>query len=107
DPDALGPSVVVPQPPLPFRRRAERELGEAVVGIHTCRLLPVSGAWRLASVSGGAGWRRPLIGEETELAEKVHLVEEQVLGLQSVAVCRIDRRPPELNCSSPWLAIAL
>ena len=33
------------------------------------------------------------IGEETELAEKVNLVEEQVLGLQRVAVCRIDRRP--------------
>ena len=44
--------------------------------------------------------RRPLIGEETELAEKVHLVEEQVLGLQRVAVGGIDRRPPELNGSS-------
>src|SRR6185312_6256639 len=42
----------------------------------------------------------PLIGEETELTEKVHLVEEQVLGLQRVAVGDIDRRPPEFNGSS-------
>src|SRR6266498_4270685 len=41
-----------------------------------------------------------LIGEETELTEKVHLVEEQVLGLQRVAVGEIDSRPPELNGSS-------
>ena len=38
--------------------------------------------------------------EETELTEKVHLVEEQVLGLQRVAVGGIDSRPPELNGSS-------
>ena len=41
-----------------------------------------------------------LIGAETELTEKVHLVEEQVLGLQRVAVGEIDSRPPELNGSS-------
>ena len=41
-----------------------------------------------------------LAGEETELPEKVHLVEEQVLGLQRVAVGGIDGRPAELHGSS-------
>jgi hypothetical protein len=41
-----------------------------------------------------------LAGEEAELAEEVHLVEEQVLGLQRVAVGDVNRRPPELNGSS-------
>ena len=41
-----------------------------------------------------------LTGEEAELAEEVHLVEEQVLGLQRVAVGDVNRRPPELNGSS-------
>jgi hypothetical protein len=36
----------------------------------------------------------------TFVSEKVHLVEEQVLGLQRVAVGEIDCRPPELNGSS-------
>src|ERR1700704_461805 len=48
----------------------------------------------------GAAGRRSLTGEETELTEKVHLVEEQMLGLQRVAVGDIDRRPPELHGSS-------
>ena len=33
----------------------------------------------------------PLAGEETELGKKVHLVEEQVLGLQRVAVHHASR----------------
>ena len=41
-----------------------------------------------------------LAGEEAELAEEVHLVEEQVLGLQRVAVGDVDRRPPKHNRSS-------
>ena len=34
------------------------------------------------------------------MAEEVYLVEEQVLGLQRVAVGDVNRRPPELNGSS-------
>ena len=34
------------------------------------------------------------------MAEEVHLVEEQVLGLQRVAVGDVQRRPPELDGSS-------
>jgi hypothetical protein len=34
------------------------------------------------------------------LAEEVHLVEEQVLGLQRVAVSDVHRRPPEFNGSA-------
>ena len=52
------------------------------------------------AIKGSLGGRRALRGEETELAEEVHLVEEEVLGLQRVAVGGIDCRPPELNASS-------
>ena len=48
-----------------------------------------------------------LAGEEAELAEEVHLVEEQVLGLQRVAVGDVNRRPPELNGSSRRLDIVV
>ena len=41
-----------------------------------------------------------LAGEEAELAQEVHLVEEQVLGLERVALGGVDRRPPKLNGSS-------
>jgi hypothetical protein len=34
------------------------------------------------------------------LAEKVHLVEEQVLGFHRVALGEVNRRPPERNRSS-------
>jgi hypothetical protein len=55
---------------------------------------------------GGEGFPA-LAGEEAELAEEVHLVEEQMLGLQRVAVGRVNRRPPELNGSSRRLDIAV
>ena len=38
--------------------------------------------------------------EEAELAEESHLIEEQVLGLQRVAVGDVNRRPLELNSLS-------
>src|SRR5215211_1141288 len=41
-----------------------------------------------------------LRGEETQLAEEVHLVKEEVLGLQRVAAGGIDGRPPKLDASS-------
>src|SRR4051812_4797174 len=53
-----------------------------------------------AVARGPLAWRRPLTGEEAELAEKVHLVEEQVLGLERLALGDVERRPPELNGSS-------
>ena len=42
----------------------------------------------------------PLAGEEAELAEEVHLVEEQMLGLQRAALGDVHRRPPERKGSS-------
>src|SRR3954447_25040410 len=56
---------------------------------------------RIASARPRRGEGSPaLAGEEAELAEEVHLVEEQVLGLQRVAVGDVNRRPPELDGSS-------
>ena len=58
-------------------------------------------------------WRRraqgspALAGEEAELAEEVHLVEEQVLRLQRVALGDVNRRPPERKGSSCRLDIAV
>jgi len=43
---------------------------------------------------------RALRGDQTELAEEIHLVEEAVLGLQRVPVDRVDRGPPEFHGSS-------
>jgi hypothetical protein len=51
--------------------------------------------------SGPVGAKSPeLVGEEPELAEEAHLVEEQVLGLQRVALGDVNRRPSERNGSS-------
>jgi hypothetical protein len=40
-------------------------------------------------------------GEETQLAEEVHLVEEEVLGLQRVAVGGIERPSTEARRVAP------
>ena len=48
-----------------------------------------------------------LAGEEAELTEEVHLVEEQVLGLQRVALGDVNRCPPERKGSSCGRDIAI
>src|SRR4051794_3088466 len=43
---------------------------------------------------------RALRGEQAQLAEEIHLVEEEVLGLQRVPICRVDRGPAEIYGTS-------
>ena len=50
----------------------------------------------LSSDARSAARRGGLARKEAELAQEVHLVEEQVLGLQGVALGDIDGRPPDL-----------
>ena len=54
---------------------------------------------RVSAGQAGEG-SPPLAGEEPELAEEVHLVEEQMLRLQRAALGDVHRCPPERQGSS-------
>src|SRR4051794_16720273 len=70
-------------------------------GLPTPTTTRQTGGERSVTRSAQAGRGSPaLAGDEAELAEEVHLVEEQVLGLQRVAVGDVNRPKPELKGSA-------